>query len=374
MKKILFFLLIIFMACKKEVQVETLKNTSLEEAWCVDLPKDVLENQQYHFVYEDDIYFFVKNDLYRINKTAKTVSKIKIDWESIGGIILKRINPKYHDGYLFLEIDNDLYRYDLKTGSLKKIFDDVGSFSFSDNENIIYIIHRTQNDDEAAFATLNIETLEYNAKQKISMDYFSYNIYSYEKEIGNEFAFIYSEKKFLLLDITNKRIIKERELDYNLEGNVKNIIFQPLFAYYSAGKIAKIDLKTGQNVWAYSHKRPELYYNKIIFDQKKNFLYCQRQFDEVICLDASSGKEIWSTNIYNNHSIYVSYIYNMFLLDDFIYITNGNDLIVFQTEDGKEIQRQTENFMLGTPSIVDEKNNLIYTFKDGQLCALRGLK
>jgi outer membrane protein assembly factor BamB len=383
MKKILFFLLLTFMACKKEVQVETLKNTSLEEAWCVDLPKDILQYQQYHFVYEDDIYFvtnFIGHiTLYQVNKNSKLVSKIPLNWESVGeqsSTSIRYFDVKQQGKNLYLLREKSLFSFDLINKKLSKKGENISFFEASENENKVYTLHQTDASAGYDFKILNTQTLDYEAIATLKTAGYIEHIKVFKTEQGDELAFINTYDKHFLCDIKKKIIIREKATNIEIEGSDRELLFMPPYAINQIDKFYKFDMRTGKKEWSLEKTPLRVGYHKLTYDEKNSKIFVLEQFDKVRCIDTKSGKIVWETSfeVEPNDSYHLSFQLEIFLLNDVLYVSNGERLVLSDSKSGKEIQRQTENYMLGSPSIIDEKNNLIYTFKDAQLCALKGLK
>jgi outer membrane protein assembly factor BamB len=131
-------------------------------------------------------------------------------------------------------------------------------------------------------------------------------------------------------------------------------------------------MRTGNIDWSFAESNTY----RVSFDEKNSLVYYLESFEKLFCINSETGKTVWESNFnVNTHDSYnVSRSITLVSLNGFLYASNREKMLVFDAKTGKEIQRQTENYSIGYPSIVDEKNGLIYTFKDGSLCALKGLK
>jgi outer membrane protein assembly factor BamB len=379
MKKIVFFLILIFTACKIEVQVEENINKSLEQVWCTDIPKDIQTYQaDLHFLYKNNLYFFKKGiktiTLYQVDLNSRNLKVIDINLNSIGlnNNTSNIFDIKYQAGKIYFSSQLNFICYDIVTQKLGLLSKNVLEYEFGEQENLIYLVKRNDFNDEKEFGIFNVQNTTYESIIKLNKDFGIENFCVFKNEKGEKFAFLNASGKYLLYEFKSKKITYEKTEIYEIHDVNWKMEYKPPFAYALNSKFYKIDMRTGNIDWSFAESNTY----RVSFDEKNSLVYYLESFEKLFCINSETGKTVWESNFnVNPHDSYnVSRSITLVSLNGFLYASNREKMLVFDAKTGKEIQRQTENYSIGYPSIVDEKNGLIYTFKDGSLCALKGLK
>lgn len=382
-KAFLYILLLTFMACKTEVNVEEETNyKSLEEVWSMDIPRIMKESSvDFHFMNENNLFFLnqgEKAELHQIDLTTRELKSLKLDLESVFihslySHNINSINSHKNDIY-FITRGNRLLRYDTKKQEFESISDYAPSFRFSEDDKLMYLVKQTSFNSDYELGILNLSDKSYERIVKLNINAsYDTKLHLFYDDKMNQYVFINSYQENCLIDVKNKKIINE---NYPKDLVNNNFLCQFPFAYSTNGRFYKVDMRDGSIQWERNNEKLNVYSDKIIIDEANKWLFISNNFDKLSCIDTQNGQILWTKklNVLPNNEYKPSDKNELELLNGLLYVSNGEKLLVFDEKTGEELLRQTKNYSIGSPMFIDNNNKLIYTFKDGKLCALKGLK